>query len=506
MANARPFPLLLLLVLLGGLGVWLAWDKARPVGEGDGGEAATPVASAPSPAASAPRASDARTEVVVHLTERGRLLQFVPPPVCRVLAGESSSAARVSWLAGAAALPRSERPSGTHLVAVDLPGEDRSYHILRAPGFTRVVWLQAELELDLGAPRAFSGRVVDAEGHPIAGARVWMGGRPEALTDAQGEFTVEGVRGRFGVPLVIRAKGRADHFRAVDLDAVAAPPVYALGEGAELIVRFAAPRPHGAVRVYLRPVPGNVEMSDLSVRHYPFFWPVIGGAPELDAEGSCRLTGLPRGARVEVVVDHGGIATPPVAIDLRDATQTVTVQPTAAPVVRGVITRDGAPVAGALVVCASGAQAPALPCSNDLLAPAAELAGIAHAWSDAEGAFGVARSPSSASSVLAGLPAGNLGLERRLVVADAGEIQRLELPRDDASVPGVPLLRLRSERAVRVIVERGSSRAPAADLDAGGELLIPISVPACLDVEVRTPAGTHTERALAVQGIVDVWL
>src|SRR6185503_2981528 len=199
-------------VLLGALGVWLAWGNARPVVD-SGREATAPTESAPSITPPAPIGSDARNEVVVHVTERARLLDLAPPPQCVVREGEASSSARVTWLAGAAALPRAERAAGTHLVAVDLPGEDRSYHIVRVAADA------GEIELDLSAPRAFTGRVVDAEGHGIAGARAWMGGRPEVLTDAQGEFTVEGVRGRFGVPLVIRAKGRADHFRAVDLDA-----------------------------------------------------------------------------------------------------------------------------------------------------------------------------------------------------------------------------------------------------------------------------------------------
>jgi hypothetical protein len=492
-----------MLVLLGGLGVWLAWRPAQPLVDGgvDGGSG-EPEAASPSAPATTTRASRDLPEVVVRVAERARLLELAPPPRCRVLAGEASSAARVSWLAGAAALPRPERATGPQLVAVDLPHAERSYHVVRVAGDG------AELELDLGTPRSFTGRVVDAAGDAVAGARVWMGGRPEALTDAEGVFTVDGVRGRFGVPLVIRAAGHADHFRAVDLDGSAAPPVYALTPGVELIVRIAAPRPSGAARVCLRPAGNGVETVDLSLRHYPLFWPVIAGAPEIDAEGACRLTGLPRGARVEVVVHHDAWAgSPPVAVDLRDDTQTVTVQPMPAPVVRGAIARDGVPVAGVLVVCAAGVHAPALPRSDELLAPDAALAGVAHAFSDAEGAFAVARPASASAFVLAVLPAGALGLERRIDQAAGAEVQRFELPRDEAlSAPGKPALRLRSERALRVIVERGASRQPAAEIAAGGELLVPLAAPACVDVEVRAPDGTRTERALAVRGAVEVWL
>lgn len=445
--------------------------------------------------------------VRVEIVPVARLLQLSSPPRCRLLRGPSGDdevPARALWLAGSAAVPNAgESPRGEQLVAFELDGGERIYRVVRLLGD------EAEVEVRFEGPFSFAGRVLDGEGQPIEGARAWLAGRPEVQTDRDGRFRVDGLRSRSGLPLVLRAPGRADHFRVVAASGLApggmSGPDFHLQAGVDLGVRLAAALPdEGEATVYLRPRGGAGDGS-LELRHFPFFWPALGDPPRLAADGSCLLSGLPKGESIEVVVQHPLLVTEPVAVDLRADRQNAVVQGRRGPVIRGrVSTAFGAPAAGTLVTCRRR-NGELNPRGNHgfLLPASAVLAHVTHTFVAADGAFGVARGDAADPQWISVLPLTSLGLERE--IRGGAEIRgaSFALP-----APGPlgdrPALRLLPRRAVRLIVVRGESTDPAVDLAAGTPYLLRLREPAVLDVTVRGPDGQRDHPGLAVPGVVDL--
>ena len=442
--------------------------------------------------------------VRVEIQPVSRLLERAETPVCRLLRGRSGEEmvpARATFVAGSAAAAVGDTPAtGPQLVELELMSGERFYRVVRLPRGRELEPVDVRLE----GPFALEGRALGAEGQPLSGARVWLAGRPEVVTDEDGVFRVEGVNGRVGLPLVIRADGHADLFREVSWRASLDRPDYHLTEGADLIVRLASELPkEGESLVYLRPRGGN-EM-DLSLQHYPFFWPAVGGAPRLGVDASCRLTGLPKGVQVEVLVQNPLVRTEVAVVDLRRSLETVTVRGEAGPAVRGQVVRpDGAPAPGVLVMCRRRGGAVVTRNSLSFLLPAsAQLAHVAHGFTAADGSFAVARDPDMSPQWITALSTGPVGLENDLPGRVAAPPLSLTLP-SGGPVEGDPTLRLVSKRPVRLVVVRGQSRDPAVGLAPGAPHVIRLAGPAVLDVTVEGVDGQRRYPGLAVRGVVDL--
>lgn len=502
----RPLtPLLLLACLLVGLTAYLAFGGPGdgPAGVGYPGDVEAVIE--PGGAADPVRGGGSLPVVRVEIQPVARLVERPAAPSCRLLRGSSGDEvvpARVTWVAGSAACSASrERATGLQLVELELMGGERLYRVVRLAGGTDHVDVRFE------GPFSYEGRVLGEAGQPIEGASVWLAGRPEVTTDRSGVFRVDGVRSRAGLPLVIRAEGHADHFREVGWPAGSSRPDFHLREGADLIVRLAASLPAGgATTIYVRPCGGGGDGS-LGLRHYPFFWPAVAGPRTLGADGSCRLSGLPRGVQFEVVAHHPLVRTEAVTINVRRAVETAVVRGVAGRPVRGhVMGSGGAPAAGVLVTCRrrGGLLAPRK--SYGFLLPAsAQLAHISHTFTAVDGSFALARDSKPGPQWITVLPAGPLGLENE--IRDPGQEFELSfaLPVPGPST-GSPALRLISQAAVQLVVERGTSRDAAIELEAGVPYLIRLREPAVLDITVRGQRGEQRYPSLAVPGVVDLGL
>jgi RNA polymerase sigma factor (sigma-70 family) len=191
------------------------------------------------------------------------------------------------------------------------PGEYQlqSYHRLQPVKITiPTANPPAEIVRDLSMPRPemgrFTGRVVDTEGRPVAGALVdgtyaaVAGSFPPVKTDAKGRFTVE----RFLDPLVLRAQN-ADKDRAgiVRIDSEASEAKIVIGPLAKASGRFldlqgkplAGKELPYDIRVYL----GDTKTSGCTHS--------FGGKALTDADGHFTLTGLVPGETYYVRVPAG---------------------------------------------------------------------------------------------------------------------------------------------------------------------------------------------------------
>ena len=191
------------------LGTWLAWPEAATRAPGSGAAGAR-VASAPEPATAAPVATTPPTERVAAsrepaATEAGFALVRV-----RALWSDRSPAAGVGvfasndrWISrrdavtdaeGFADLPHlapGDWSIGSTLRSQDGGGAATDMRVSLAAGEAR------EIEVAVARRGMAQGRVVDADDHPVADARIWMGVDPMGLqghevtrSDANGEFTV----------------------------------------------------------------------------------------------------------------------------------------------------------------------------------------------------------------------------------------------------------------------------------------------------------------------------
>ena len=272
------------------------------------------------------------------------LAALVPPPAFGgfvldvVDAGRADSEARARVVAG----PALAEPGahGLHLVEVrsGLAGvEGGIFHryVRLAPGSAGPssegssagtasgddAWVLVG-SIELGPRRTARGRVIDADGQPVAGAAVWAGtsdrvGTPQVVhTDADGAFAVEAVPQGAGLPLVVVSPGRPSCLRRVVFDE----------RETTWNVRLAEPAPPLDVRSLARVrrqedgvvwcVPGGEGVST-SARGYPFLVAALpavhaalfpdgagAGLLHLDATGASRIDDLPRGLELEAWLDH----------------------------------------------------------------------------------------------------------------------------------------------------------------------------------------------------------
>ena len=224
--------------------------------------------------------------------------------------------------------PATVRPHamGRHLVAIHGPRDGtfvRCLQLLRPNGRKRV--------LRLGSRQRASGRVVDREGAPVVGAKVWFGafepgpglGQPRlATTDEDGAFAFEGVPVGRGIPLVVAAPGYASTWqstefvggglpvRTVVMQPAAADLEVLLTAGVEFGtdgVAWCAPAANGAVPTALRAYPFFV--AGLDSLHDALFPSGRGaaGCAAINERGVARFTDLPVRVELDLWARHPGL-------------------------------------------------------------------------------------------------------------------------------------------------------------------------------------------------------
>jgi hypothetical protein len=330
------------------------------------------------------------------VTDGGR---FVEDPDLRVVAGP----ALVDPALG-----------GRHLVEVTsgLGGLDggRFYRFVRlAPA--AVDEHEPRGTIELGARRHITGFVVDAEGAPVEGARVWHGsahldGTPVlATTDPEGRYEFDAVAEGSGVPLIVVAEGYASAQQVFDVRGVAEPTRVRLEPAAAALdvrlVLGADPSASSVLdavrgRASALLVPGG-GVIPTALRAYPFCVAALptlheqlfgggsgAGRIAFDERGQGRIADAPAGVDLLVVPSVAGFGGEGVPVRTRaDRVENVTLQATSAPLpfaVR-VVDEQGEPIADAV----ARRRVP----RGSVRAPAFALAAAAHsgivAESDADG-------------------------------------------------------------------------------------------------------------------------
>lgn len=259
-------------------------------------------------APSAPSAQEAATRVWVETAVTQRLRAASEAFVITRMAKAIRADAAVIAGAGGPFVPPSARKSAA-LVRIRHDGGE--WH-RRAPRRD-----DGALCIDLGPERAIRGRVVDQQAKPVANAVVWFGGAADQLvrTDADGAFEAMAAAGP-GVPVVVRAEGKAWKHAFVQVDAASGADVtFALLEEMPVLVQAAGTLDalhHAEVAV----VPLSVMSTELQT--YPFFAQGLWSDTVLDQDGRGVLRGLPRGCEVGVLLIGPAVCrTAPVEIALR---------------------------------------------------------------------------------------------------------------------------------------------------------------------------------------------
>ncbi len=162
------------------------------------------------------------------------------------------------------------------------------------------------LSVEIGPDRPVRGRVVDDKAQPIAGAIVWVGGKPEDVvsTDADGRFETVTAAG-VGVPVVVRAEGKAHKFAFVQVEpANGAELTFVLLESMPVLAQAAGTV--DALRdAEIAVVPIGISSTELQT--YPFFAQGLWSDTALDADGRATLRGLPRGCVVGLLLLGPGV-------------------------------------------------------------------------------------------------------------------------------------------------------------------------------------------------------
>jgi hypothetical protein len=458
-------------LVLGCVAFWTASLASSPDGAGLFGTPAAAGAREPAVAAASEPALVARVTVI----PRARV--FDPEAETRVSCALSLGSARVASMATILAGPPA--PSG----AGERPSRRLLYFDVGGRGLCRVVDLAAEsgAAITAGPAVPLCGRVIDPAGAPVAAASVWAGavdpevGPEIATTDAEGCFSFEAVPGGHGVPLVVRASGYASYFLVLG-DGVHAMP--------EVVVTL---EPAGLLRVVASGIVDHPELAGVELRpasdqtgmkHYPFFWGDLVGAPHrLDRDGSCTIDDLPRDAFVDVVLCHPMRSTAgPRRASVQRGSVTVDAGEPMVPLRGRVVGSEGEPLPDARVECRG--RAPWTPWRGWLLPVRSFLGRGCATTSDAGGGFEVgSRRHDDGSIVLRVSAPGRIALEFEWS-GQADDVPDFVLPR---AADGEPVLRLHFATAGR----------PVAVLDDEGTWQ-------------RSSEAEPLSRRLAARGIVDV--
>ena len=319
-----------------------------------GGRATPPIADVP--------------QVLVEVRTRCKITAPAPQPAITVRRGQQILPALVRIAGGVGAQwPLPDRRPGRSLLRIE-HGTEVWYRAIRfeRPG--------AAVTVDLGPAARLRGSVVDEEQRPVAGAEVWCGGSPgsEIATGADGRFETTVAAGA-GIPVVVRAAGRAWSSRLID---------WQFDDGSELVFRLAR---ECRLRVQLNAIVGEdaplrgavaavvpLDRWSTELLQFPFYAQELFSEAWLDERGAAVLRGLPRGAVIGAVIRGPRLlATRVVDVDLRGEEVSVLVPMIARPLLRGrVVDERGDPVGGVELWCwPAGARARAFAADRWLMPP-----------------------------------------------------------------------------------------------------------------------------------------
>lgn len=445
--------------------------------------------------------------VTIRLRPKARVLPPRASPPCRLLRGTQEVSGKVAWVAGSAALPVGpHRKRGRQLVRVSLPtGEEFHAVVTLSPGEEEMPTVV------LGGPFSYRSRVVDRDGHAIADARVWLAGR-ESKSDGDGRFLVENLPIRSGLPMVIRAQGKATIFRILDLaDAHLRGdlPAHALEDGVSLHVQLAAPISGDAPlgRVYLMPADQG---GDSRLRHYPFFLAEHGGGISLSSEGTCKIEGLPRGVEVRVVAHHPRLRIESsVVVELGDDVNYAMVKGAEAPLLSGrVVDLAGQPAPGASVVSSADRDGEFIAHGQLLgwvLPPAVFLSDCDWAMADGDGRFLLARSETN--SYVTVVAPGCHGIQQKIMGRAQNLDRQFVLPHVAQGVESGdgPALDVRVGRPVRMrIWQRAQSLTTWFPWTPDRPYHLDLKEPVLMDVDIEIDGRDEviTVKDVAVVGRV----
>ena len=231
------------------------------------------------------------TTVARPLRNRTRTVQ------CELVTADAGHGDPGQWVAGTAATPLTRNPRGHQLARFDIDGVPH-YRVVRLHGRETGV-----LRIRRGMSSVVRGRVLDAQGAPLAAAQVWLAGSA-ATTDTDGRFETEALPVGDGMPLVVYADGVAMDYRILgerDCHNLDAHPITMNRRGTRLHVRFFAPGESAATaRFYILPAASKRDTRLLS---YPLFWPAVVPL-SASKDGTVTFEGLPWGVRIRVMVQY----------------------------------------------------------------------------------------------------------------------------------------------------------------------------------------------------------
>ncbi|MEE2886497.1 MAG: carboxypeptidase-like regulatory domain-containing protein [Planctomycetota bacterium] len=214
---------------------------------------------------------------------------------CELVAGEALRGEPGRWVAGTAATPLTRQPRGLQLARFEIGGVPH-YRVVRLKGREAGV-----VPVRRGMARVVRGRVLDADGEPLASAQVWLAGAT-ATTGEGGGFETEPIPVGNGMPLVVQAKGLASMFRilgAGECLTLDARPITMNRRGTRLLARFFSAAAPADLRFFILPAGGR----EAGLLSYPLFLPAVVPVPVAE-DGSVSIEGLPWGVRIRLMVQH----------------------------------------------------------------------------------------------------------------------------------------------------------------------------------------------------------
>lgn len=361
-----------------------------------------------------------------------QLAQLLPPrpALPEVFLGHPEQGGiRGRFVAGALSSGFSRSRGGPQLLRFELDPGRAQYRELRLPAEGRLV-------LDRSAEEVCSGRVLAADGKPLAGASIWLAG-VRGCSDEAGRFELAAQPVAGGLPLVIAHPDHASHYRVLSVQAyrgLAQRPIQ-LQPGCRLRLRVMSDPVHLAAAT---PLLLPAERRELAMLAYPFFMQAVEPL-RLDAEGIVEIRGLPATGSLRVAVVGPGLLMDHIqTVELRRGSQQVVLRPRTRALLELVVQDlDGRPQAEVLASLRPAGSRVTLQHAGWLLPPPAYFPQLSQARSDGRGRLVLTR-PDAGDQVLS-LESGQVGLLYSLAASAQPGV--LSLPRQQPEW-GQPALRL----------------------------------------------------------------
>lgn len=507
--SASRTPLLLLVLalsLITGLGFWAYGVQAAETGNLQVFPSPTDESGRPavvltrSSAGAEPGAADPsptrqpQARVHLELTTVARPLRQRESAVhVDLVIGDADRGERGRWVAGTASTPLTRHPRGQQLARFEIDGVAH-YRIVRLNGRETGV-----VPMRRGMTRTVRGRVLDATGEPIQGARIWLAGTA-TKTDADGHFETAPQPVGDGMPLVVQADGKATEFRILgqsQCHALSMQPITMNRRGTRLRARFFGPAPEQA-RFFILPAGAR----DTRLLAYPLFMPAVHPVPA-SADGTVTFDGLPWGVRIRVMVQHPSgppVVTKELVLDRFEA-RCVLHAGSARQLTGRVVDASGRGIPGAFLTARAGGTGLALKASSWLLPGPAYLRDASATQTTDDGGFTLPMVWGESRTGLLSIEApGLVGLEypisatgaapQDFVLYRAGPGGRPELQLSGAGLPEFVHVSIRNDAT-------GGGPYPWVTAES---FELPLRRAALMQVDTRIDDGPSTRRMVFVDG------